>query len=50
MKYIVTMLNTKRGSTEKYQTTANSREELNLGLDVFIEGGYEVLMVEAVEK
>ena len=49
MKYILKMKNPKSGTVETYRTEADSREDLIPHLDLFTEGGYEIISLEAAE-
>ena len=44
-KYTVKMLNPKSGKTESYNTEAESKSILEMCLDVFRSGGYEILEI-----
>lgn len=48
MKYTVEMKNPKTGMIEVYKTVAATLDQLQRGLDVFHEGGYEILSCKAV--
>ena len=43
MKYVIEMKNPKTGIVEAYNTEAESLDQLERSLEVFREGGYEVL-------
>lgn len=43
MKYVVKMRNPRTGRIEVYSTEADDMEQVERGLDIFREGGYEIL-------
>lgn len=49
MKYTVKMKNPKSGQVESYITEADKCEDLDGALELFAEGGYEIISLEPVE-